>query len=175
MFVHFPSCWALFHFCLFLHVSSLFFQLFLVFFNLVFLKHFSFFVLVLECCSLLVPFYVSLFLKTLFGLNIDFLTFLQKKFSFYILSLLHKKAMVFFPFCAVSLFLSKKLFLVCWSSKESNVPLWFLFLVFSLLKKNLQNKLFLLVFEPSFLNHVDFFLPFILNFLLLLFYYLYVS
>ena len=71
-----------------------------------------------------------------------------------------KKQCVFLncSFCAVSFF-RKKLFLICWSSKESNVPLCFLFLLVSSLlkKKNLQNNLFLLVFEPSFLNHCRFF------------------
>ena len=51
------------------------------------------------------------------------------------------------------------MFLVCWSSKESNVPLWFLFLVFSLLKQNLQNKFFYLFLNLLFWT-MSFFLLF---------------
>ena len=61
-----------------------------------------------------------------------------------------------FPFVTVSFF-TKTVFLPCWSSNESNVPLCFLFLLVfsSSKKKTMQNKLFLPVFEPS-LNHVFF-------------------
>ena len=85
---------------------SFFFDFFLfVLFSCFFLK--KTFVLVLECCSLLVLFYVSLLKKTLFGLIIVFLTFLFSP-STYSLSLFFT---FFFELCLLhcpSFFFLKK-------------------------------------------------------------------
>ena len=159
LFVHFPFGCAPFHIYLFLHVCRFFFD-FSLFYSRV-LKHFSFlfsFLNVVLCWSLFM--YLSFFFENSVWFEHRF-SLLFEIFSFYIFSLLHKKSNVvkycFLLYC-LFFFSRKKLFLVCWSSKESNVPLWFLFLlVFLFLKKKLQNKLFLLVFERSFLNHVVFF------------------
>ena len=104
------------------------------------LQTFFFLVLFFECCLFTVgPFLcISFFFENSVWFEHRF-SLLFKILSFYILSLLHKKAMFFFFFWIVpfvqSLFSRKKLFLVCWSSKESNVPLWFLFLLVFLLSK----------------------------------------
>ena len=70
------------------------------------------------------------------------------------------KKMCFFlncSFCAVSFF-RKKLFLICWSSKESNVPLWFLFLlvVCFFLEETCKISCFYLFLNLLFLKHVFF-------------------
>ena len=140
LFVHFPFCCALFHIYLFLHVCRSFFDF----------SFFSFLNVVL-CWSL---FMYLFFLKTLFGLNIDFLT-LFKKISFYMLSLFFTKKQSFFLKSNVFFFFKKLYLLYCplFFFKKKNrflfvgppkrvVFLCGLFLVFFLFSKKMQNKLF---------------------------------
>ena len=108
--VHFPCCWTLFHIYLFLHVCPFFDFSFFVLFSC--LKTFFFFVLFFECCLFTVGPFLCIFFffwrevgENSVWLDHRFSTLL-KNFSFYILSLLHKKNNVFLncSFCAVSFF-----------------------------------------------------------------------
>ena len=145
---------------------SFFFRFFFVLFSC--LKTFFFFVLVLECCSLLVSFYVSLFFENSVWFEHRFSHFF-KKILLYMLSLSSsQKSKVFFfekqcffflkkknvPFVLSSFFQKKKKNRFLFVGPPKRVVFRCgLFLVFSILKK-MQNKLFWLVFELSFLNHV---------------------
>ena len=148
LFVHFPFCWAPLHIYLFLHVCP-FFSIFpsFVLFSCVF-THFSFlfsFLNVFLCWFL----FIDLFF---WFLCLVWSSFFSPSYS----PFFTKKTMCFelFPFVTVSFF-TKTVFLPSWSSNESNVPFVFSLSSCFSSKKNLQNKLFLPVFEPS-LNHVFF-------------------
>ena len=72
--VHFPCCWALFHIYLFLHVCPFFdFSFFVLFSCPNFFSFLFSFLNVVHCWFLFL--YLFFFLKTLFGLNIVFLSF----------------------------------------------------------------------------------------------------
>ena len=94
LFVYFFFCWAPFHINV-LHVCPSFFRsIFPFWFILICFWTCFFFVLVLECFSSVASiFHVSLFLRTLFGLIIVFLSFCL--FFCYILSFFQKKTMLF--------------------------------------------------------------------------------
>ena len=159
MFVHFPFCWALFHIYLFLHVCRSFSVFpFLVLFSC--LETFFKFVLVLECCSLLVSFSVSLFLKTLFGLNIVFLYLRNNSpFTCSLSSSQKKQSFFFFEwfllYCPF-FFFKKKCFLLVGPPKRVMFLLCFSLVLLFSKKKTCKISCCYQFLNLLFLNHVVF-------------------